>query len=83
MTDDQKARLRILLLRQRESHQKIFDLQGAMIDALREALAAVSRTQDEMARVFATDEETHDALEEQGAAATRPSRADCFTQATP
>jgi hypothetical protein len=52
MTDDQKARLRVVFQRQREAHRKLFELQGQMIDSLREALAAVSRTQDEMAKVF-------------------------------
>jgi hypothetical protein len=62
MTDDQRARLRAILLRQRETHQKLFDLQGQMIDALREALAAVSRTHGEMAKVFAADDEAEDTL---------------------
>ena len=55
MTDDQKAQLRVVLQRQRAAHQKLFEIQGQTIDALREALAAVARTQDEMAKLFAGD----------------------------
>ena len=64
MTEDQKARLRAILLRQRESHQKLFRLQGDMIDALREALSAVARTQDEMTVLFASDDDIHDTIED-------------------
>jgi hypothetical protein len=64
VTEDQKARMRAVLQRQRESHQKLFDLQGQMIDALREALAAVSRTQDEMAKLFTGTNEADDILGE-------------------
>jgi len=62
MTDEEKRSLQAILRRQRESHQKLFDLQGTMIDALREALAAVSRTQDEMARLFQADNDMEDGL---------------------
>jgi hypothetical protein len=59
-----EERLRGILLRQREAHQKLFDLQGEMIDNLRDALAAVSRTQEAMAAAFMSDAEAHDLLDE-------------------
>jgi len=62
MTDDEKERLQAVLRRQRESHQKLFDLQGTMIAALKDALEAVSRTQDEMARLFQADNDFDDQL---------------------
>jgi hypothetical protein len=62
MTDDEKARLQVILRRQRESHQKLFDLQGVMIAGLRDALEAVSRTQDEMMRLFQHDDDLDDQL---------------------
>lgn len=64
MTDDQKARLRAVQRRQREAHQKLFDLQSVTIAALRDAVEAVSRTQDEMAKLFQADEEAGDIIEE-------------------
>lgn len=64
MTDDQKARLRAVLVRQRQAHQKLFDIQGRTIDGLRAALEAVSRTQDEMAKLFQADNDAEDAIEE-------------------
>lgn len=63
MTDDDKEALRAILRRQRETHQKLFDLQGTMIAALKDALEAVSRTQDEMARLFQADNDMEDGLE--------------------
>lgn len=64
MTDDQRARLRAVQLRQRETHQKLFELQGVQISALKAALEAVSRTQDEMARLFQADSDAEDILDE-------------------
>ena len=64
MTDDDKQKLRAVLQRQRESHQKLFNIQGQTIDALREALSAVARTQDEMAKLFAADNDAEDVLGE-------------------
>lgn len=60
MTDDQKTRLRLVLERQRHAHQRLFELQGQTIDALRSALEAVARTQDEMSKVFVADTEADD-----------------------
>jgi hypothetical protein len=60
VTDDEKQHLRAILRRQRESHQKLFDLQGTMIEALKDALEAVARTQDEMMRVFQSDNDLDD-----------------------
>jgi hypothetical protein len=45
MTNDQ---LRAVRRRLREGHQKLFDLQGAQIDALRDALTALGRSHDEI-----------------------------------
>ena len=50
MTDRQK--LRAIQLRLRETHRRMFDLQGQAISGLREALDAVSATHDEMAHFF-------------------------------
>jgi hypothetical protein len=63
MTDDQKARLRAVLMRQRAAHQKLFDLQSGTIAALREAVEAVARTQDEMAKLFQADSDAEDIIE--------------------
>lgn len=63
MNDDQQRRLRLVLQRQRESHQRLFELQGHTIDALRSALEAVARTQDEMSKVFLADTEAEDLTE--------------------
>lgn len=64
MTDDQKARLKAVQTRQREAHQKRFELQGATIDALRDALDAVARTQDEMSKLFQSDNDARDIIAE-------------------
>ena len=46
--------------RQRETHQRLFDLQGQMIASLREVLDAVTRTQDEMSVLFRADNDLED-----------------------
>ena len=45
-------RLRAVQHRMRETHRKLFNLQGDAIVALREALNAVSATHDEMLALF-------------------------------
>ncbi len=65
MTDDQKARLRRIHRLQREGHQKLFGLQGQTIEALRGALDAVAKTQDEMAKLYQTDNDGEDILDEE------------------
>jgi predicted RNA-binding protein YlqC (UPF0109 family) len=62
MTDDPHRQLRAVLLRQREAHQKLFELQGRTIDALRDALEAVARTQDEMSKLFLSDTDLEDLI---------------------
>jgi flagellar basal body P-ring protein FlgI len=52
MTSDEHERVRQLQRRLRDSHQKLFNLQGATIDALRDAINAVAQTQDEMLALF-------------------------------
>lgn len=47
----------------RASHQKVFDHQGRMIDSLFEQLAAVRETQDEMAKLFAADNDLDDLID--------------------
>jgi hypothetical protein len=64
MTDDQKARLRAVQRRQREAHQKLFNVQSVTVAALRDAVEAVSRTGDEMAKLFQVDEEADDIIGE-------------------
>ena len=61
MTDRQK--LRAIQMRLRETHRRLFDLQGQAIAGLREALDAVSATHDEMAHFFASLNELDDATE--------------------
>jgi hypothetical protein len=61
MTDDQKARLRAVQVRQRAAHQKLFELQGQTIQGLRSALEAVAKTQDEMSKL---DNDADDITEE-------------------
>ncbi len=68
MTNDQQARLRAVLQRQREAHHKLFDIQGQTINALRAALDAVSRTQDEMAKLFQGDNDADDVVNDDGGA---------------
>jgi hypothetical protein len=48
MTDDERVKLRAIHRRLRDTHQKIFDLQGEAIAGLRETLTAVAATHDEM-----------------------------------
>jgi hypothetical protein len=60
MNDDQKARLRAVLLLQRQAHQRLFELQGTQIEALRATLDAVARTQDEMSRLFRANNDADD-----------------------
>ena len=62
MTRDE--RLRQIQLRLRETHRKLFDLQGAAIVGLREALNAVSATHDEMAALFAEVNDVGDTIDE-------------------
>jgi hypothetical protein len=52
MTDAERTQLRAIHRRLRETHQRIFDLQGEAIAGLREALAAVATTHDEMMAFF-------------------------------
>jgi hypothetical protein len=59
-----RQRLRAVQRRMRESHRKLFDVQGESIAALREALDAISRTHDEMLTLFETDADLDDAIEE-------------------
>ena len=47
----------------RESHRKLFELQGESITALREALNAISRTHDEMMALFQADSDLEDAID--------------------
>jgi hypothetical protein len=61
---DRRQRLRAILRLQRETHRKLFDLQGASIAGLREALEAISRSHDEMAVLFESDDRLDDAIEE-------------------
>lgn len=64
MTDDQKRRLRAVQKRQRDAHDKLFDLQGQTIDALHTVLEAVTKTQDEMAILFQANNDADDIIEE-------------------
>lgn len=57
MTNDQLRTVRRVL---REGHQKLFDLQGAQIDALREALTALGRAHDEIATLMQADNDLDD-----------------------
>lgn len=62
MTDRQ--RLRAIQMRLRETHRRLFDLQGEAIAGLREALNAVSATHDEMAHFFEHLNDLDDATEQ-------------------
>ena len=68
MNHDQHARLRAVLQRQREARHRLFDIQGQTINALRGALDAVSRTQDEMAKLFHADNDADDVVNDNGSA---------------
>lgn len=63
MNDEQKARLRAVLLLQRQAEQGLFELQGTQIEALRAALDAVAKTQDEMSRLFQANNEAGDIID--------------------
>ena len=60
MTEDERAKLRAIHRRLRETHLKLFDQQGEAITALREALAAVAAMHDEMMTFFQTTSELED-----------------------
>ena len=64
MTDDERAKFRALHRRLRETHQKMFDLQGEAIAGLREALTAVAATHDEMLAFFQAVNELEDLSDE-------------------
>lgn len=57
MTNDQ---LRTVRRRLREGHQKLFDLQGDQINAMREALTALGRAHDEMVALMQADNDLED-----------------------
>ena len=57
---DREELRRELQKRLRETHQRLFDLQGDAISGLREAIDAVSKTHDEMAILFRTDNDLDD-----------------------
>ena len=61
-----EERRRALQQQQRDSHRKLFDLQGHAIAGLREALNAVSRTHDEMTVLFEADNRLEDLSNEEG-----------------
>jgi hypothetical protein len=61
MTNEQ---LRAIRRRFRDGHQKLFDLQGATIAALREAVEAVSRSHDEMVALMQADNDLEDLSDE-------------------
>lgn len=61
MTDDERqTQRRAIIRRLRANHQKLFDLQGDAINGLKEALAAVSATHDEMMAYFTAVNELDD-----------------------
>jgi hypothetical protein len=61
MTNDD---LRSVRRRLREGHQKLFDLQGAQIAALQEALMALSRSHDEIVTLMQADNDLEDLTDE-------------------
>lgn len=64
MTQDERRRE--VQQRLRETHRKLFDLQGEAINGLRESLNAVSRTHDEMMVLFEADNELEDLSNDEG-----------------
>ncbi len=56
----QQEQLRRVQRRLRETHRKMFDLQGDAITGLRVALEAVSGTHDEMMVLFDSDNQLED-----------------------
>ena len=58
MTREQRRR--VVQQRLRETHRKLFDLQGEAIAGLRDALNAVSRTHDDMMLLFEADNQVED-----------------------
>jgi hypothetical protein len=62
---DPALRQRLLAVhrRQRETHRRLFDLQGESIAGLRDALNAISRTHDEMMVLFESDNALEDIIE--------------------
>ena len=61
-------RLRAVQRRMRETHRKMFDLQGNAIVGLREALNAVSATHDEMLALFQEINDLEDEIDDGPAA---------------
>jgi hypothetical protein len=60
-----QERVRAVHRRLRETHRKLFDLQGEAIVGLREALNAVSRTHDEMMGLFEAINSLEDIADEE------------------
>jgi hypothetical protein len=52
MTPEEQTRLRELTRRLRQSHLRLFELQGTMIDGLQDALTAVKQEHAEMMAFF-------------------------------
>lgn len=67
MTENERQRLRAIHRRFRETHLKIFDLQGDAITALREALTAISETHDQMLAFFEAVNDLEDTIDDDGA----------------
>lgn len=59
-----KDQLRIVKRELRQSHQKLFAVQGRAIDALFEVLEAIRETQNEMVKLFEADDELDEATKE-------------------
>jgi hypothetical protein len=64
MTDDERTQLRAIHRRLRQTHQKIFDLQGEAIAGLKDALQAVAATHGEMMAFFQATNDLEDFLDE-------------------
>jgi hypothetical protein len=54
------VQLRAVRRRLREGHQRLFDLQGAQIDAVRDALTALGRSHDETVALMRADNDLED-----------------------
>lgn len=55
-----RRQLKLVQQRMRESHQKLLEMHGTMIDSLHEVLQAVTDTHVEMVKLFEADNDLED-----------------------
>lgn len=58
-----KQQLRIVQMRLRGTHERLLELQGAMITSLHEVLKSITETHEEMITLYQADNDLDDLIE--------------------